>query len=118
YRTQYDPKTWDRLVTALSQLNVADRVNLLSDTWALVQSNRSPFALYTGLVAKLPRSTDLPQWDQVINVFTYINRLLVDQPGRDKFQQYARSVLRPVFDQVGWDAAPDEPPNTATLRGN
>jgi aminopeptidase N len=117
YRTQYDPKTWDRLVGALSQLSLGDRVNLLSDAWALVQSNRSPFAIYTGLVAKLPDSADLPQWDQVSTVVSYIDRLLIDQPGRHKFQQYARSVLRPVFDQIGWDSKPDEPPNIATLRG-
>jgi aminopeptidase N len=118
YRTQYDPKTWDHLLASLPQLSVADRVNLLSDTWALVQANRSPLAMYTGLVAKLPRSADLPQWDQVMTAFIYTDQLLVGQPGRDKFQQYARRVLRPLFDDIGWDAKDGEPPNAATFRAH
>ncbi|HEY4282926.1 MAG TPA: M1 family metallopeptidase [Chthoniobacterales bacterium] len=116
YRTQYDPRTWDSLIASLAQLNLADRVNLLSDTWALVQANRAPLIMYTRLIAKLPRSPELPQWDQVISVFDYINRLLVGQPGRNEFQEYARSVLRPIFDQLGWEPRPDESPNTGTLR--
>jgi aminopeptidase N len=71
-----------------------------------------------GLVAKLPNAPDLAQWDQVMNVFDYINRLLINQPIRDKFQIYALSVLGPVFDELGWDPKADESPNTATLRGN
>src|SRR5438045_6544498 len=101
---------------ALPQLSVADRVNLLGDTWAMVQANRSPLGMYTGLVAKLPPSADLSQWDQVMTVFSYIDRLLIGQPGRDKFQQYARAVFRPLFYQIGWDEKNGEPANTPTLR--
>src|SRR5207248_7959914 len=102
-------RTWDQLLASLAQLSLADRVNLLGDTWALVQANRAPLAMYITLVSKLPRSTDLAQWDQVILALDYVNRLLVGQAGRDKFQQYARSVLRPVFDQVGSEAKGGEP---------
>ena len=118
YRALYDPRTWDGLVGSLAQLSLADRVNLLSDTWALIQANRAPLAMYTGLVAKLPGSPDLPQWDQVIYVFDFINRLFVGQPGRNQFQEYARSVLRPIFDQLGWEPKPDESSNAGTLRGS
>ena len=118
YRAQYDPRSWDNLTGAIDKLTLADRVNLLSDTWALVQANRAPFSMYTALVKKLPRSPDMAQWDEVINVFDYIDCLLVGQPGRDKFKEYGRAVLRPVFDQLGWDPKSGEPVNTATLRGS
>jgi len=118
YRVQYDPKSWDQLVGVLDQLSLADRVNLLSDTWALVQANRAPLATFIRLVSELPSTIELPQWDQVMTAFDYIDRLLVGRPEREKFQQYARSVLRPVFDRVAWDAKADEATNTATLRGN
>jgi len=118
YRAQYDPQAWDNLTGAIEKLTLADRVNLLSDTWALVEANRAPFSMFTALVKKLPRSPDMAQWDEVITVFDYINRLLLGQPGRDKFQEYGRAVLRPVFDQLGWDPKTDEPVSAATLRGN
>ncbi|HJT81209.1 MAG TPA: M1 family metallopeptidase [Chthoniobacterales bacterium] len=118
YRVQYDPRTWDQLVGSFERLSLADRVNLLNDAWALVQANRAPLSMYTSLVAKLPPLTELPQWDQVMNIFDQVDQLLIGQPGRDMFQQYARSILKPIFDQVGWDAKPDESSNTATLRAH
>ncbi len=118
YRAQYDPRSWDLLVASLSDLKVPDRVNLLSDSWALVQADRAPVSMYFGLVEKLPQSIDLAQWDQVVNVVEFINRILVDQPVREQFRQYARSILRPIFDKLGWDPKPDEPPDQSTLRGS
>jgi aminopeptidase N len=118
YRAQYDTRTWDLLVASLSELSLADRVNLLSDAWALVQANRAPLSMYIGLITKLPHTSDLGQWDQVMNVFDFINRLLINDPVREKFQSYGRLVLRPVFNELGWDPKGEEPPNTGTLRGH
>jgi aminopeptidase N len=118
YRAQYDPTMWDRLVASLNELGPADRVNLVGDTWALVQSNRAPLAMFTRLVGKLPRAAELPQWQEVMTAFDYIDRLLVRQPSREPFREYVRATLRPVFDQLGWDPTPDEAVNLATLRAS
>ena len=40
YRVQYDESSWKALLSALAKLNVEDRVNLLSDSWALTEANR------------------------------------------------------------------------------
>jgi len=118
YRVQYDPASWDLLLGSLADLDVQERVNLLSDSWALVQADRAPMSIYLGLINKLPHSTELAQWDQIINVFDFINRLLIGQPEREKFQQYARSILRPVFEELGWEPKSPEAPNVLTLRGS
>ncbi|MBX6326528.1 MAG: ERAP1-like C-terminal domain-containing protein [Chthoniobacterales bacterium] len=119
YRVEYDQRSWDRLLQALSRLSVADRVNLLCDAWALVQANRAPVSLYFGLVEKLPASTELAEREQIINVLEYINRLLVGAPMREKFQAYARSLLRPTFEALGWETKSDaEPPTARTLRAS
>src|SRR4029434_2055028 len=46
YRVEYDQPSWKLLLKALPELGVADRVNLLSDAWALVQANRAPVSQY------------------------------------------------------------------------
>src|SRR5207249_3689951 len=46
YRVEYDELSGKLLLGALKDLDVEDRVNLLSDSWALVQANRAPIALY------------------------------------------------------------------------
>ncbi len=118
YRVQYDDASWELLLASLGKLNVEDRVNLLSDAWALVQANRTPIPLYFGLVEKLPRSTELAEREQIMNVLDYLNRLLVGSPERQKFQQYARSILRPTFDTLGWDPKADEPVKITNLRAS
>jgi aminopeptidase N len=118
YRVQYDDFSWDLLLQVLPNLGVEDRVNLLSDAWALVQANRAPVSLYFGLVEKLPASTELAEREQLINVLDFINRLLISSPERKQFQPYARSLLRPTFDRLGWEPKADEPPAAGNLRAS
>ena len=66
----------------------------MSDAWALVQAGRAPVSLYFGLVEKLPASTDLAEREQIINVLDFVNGLLVGSSERERFQRYARSLLR------------------------
>src|SRR5207237_10660226 len=118
YRVQYDESSWKALLGALAKLNVEDRVNLLSDSWALVQANRVDISLYLDLVAKLPRGHELAERDQIVNTFDYINRLLIGDPVRERFQAYARTILRPMFDELDWDPKKDQPPNDSLLRAS
>jgi aminopeptidase N len=101
YRVEYDEPSWNLLVQALPKIGLEDRVNLLSDWWALVGANRAPVSRYFGLVEKLPSSTELAERGQIINVVDFVNGLLVGNPEREKFQRYARSLLRPTFDSLG-----------------
>ena len=118
YRVEYDEASWKLLLGALKNLGVEDRVNLLSDAWGLVQANRAPIGLYFELVEKLPASTDLAEREQIIHVLDFINRLLSGSSEQEKFQRYARSLLRPTFDAVGWETKPDEKAATANLRAS
>ena len=118
YRVQYDERSWQLILQALSRLGVEDRVNLMSDVWALVQAGRAAVPLYFGLVGKLPASTDLAEREQIIEVFEFINRLLIDSPTRQAFQRYARSVLNPTFAVLGWEPKPNEPSNAGRLRAS
>jgi aminopeptidase N len=118
YRVEYDELSWKLLLGALKNLGVEDRVNLLSDTWALVQASRAPIALYFELVEKLPASTEMAEREQIIHVLDFIDRLLMGNSEQEKFQRYARSLLRPTFEAVGWEAKPDEQSATGNLRAS
>jgi aminopeptidase N len=118
YRVEYDEPSWILLLQALPKLGVEDRVNLLSDAWALVQADRAPVSLYFELVEKLSPSTEIAQREQIINVLDFINGLPVGNPEREKFQRYARSLLRPIFETLSWDPKQGEPPTTGNLRAS
>ena len=118
YRIEYDGPSWNLLLGSLADLSVEDRINLLSDAWASVQANRAALSLYLGLVEKLPASTELAEREQIINVFDFINSLLIGHAEREKFQGYARSLLRPSFDALGWSPKAGEPANAGNLRAS
>ena len=84
----------------------------------MVQADRAPVSLYLGLVEKLPTKTELAEREQIMLVFDFINRLLANDPKRAEFQKYARSILRPSFDEVGWEPKSGEPVKIALLRGS
>jgi aminopeptidase N len=118
YRVEYDAPSWKLLLEALPKLDVEDRVNLLSDAWAITYARCEPISLYFGLVEKLPSSTDLAEREQIIDVLESINRLLIGSPQLEKFQHYARSLLRPTFEALGWEPKAGEPPSTGRLRAS
>ncbi len=116
YRVQYDDASWALLMAQVPRMGEADRVNLLNDAWALNKAERKPLALYLGLLDPVLKDDQIAVYDQVIDTFTFINRLLVGDPIRPQFQQYARGLLRSAFDRVGWEVKPGEPYKTSALR--
>jgi aminopeptidase N len=118
YRVEYDSASWDLLVAQVGRLSEADRVNLLIDAWALVEADRAPLSHYLGLVDRVVSDDQVAVYDQIINTLAFINRLLAGDPARPRFQQYARAILRPAFDRVGWDAKPSEASQTMILRAS
>src|SRR6476469_5556873 len=116
YRVEYDDRSWELLLKALPKLGVEDRVNLMSDAWALVEAGRAPVSLYFGLIEKLPASTDLAEREQIISVLDFVNGLLLGSSECEEFQRYAQSLLRPTFATLGWAPKMNEPPNAGRLR--
>jgi aminopeptidase N len=116
YRVDYDAASWRLVEKELSTLSEADRVNLLSDAWALVEANRKPLGHYFDLLEKLSDRDELAVVNVAVDNFDFINGLLAGTSEREKFQQYARSVLQPAFDRVGWEAKAGEPVKAGFLR--
>jgi aminopeptidase N len=118
YRVDYDEASWKLLLAAIPGMNVPDKVNLLSDAWAFVQAGRRPFSFYTDLIGRLSASTALPELEQIINAFDFINHLLAGAPEQERFQTYARTVLRPTLDALGLEPTLGEQINVSLLRAS
>ena len=116
YRTRYDPATLGALTAVIEQMAPADRLNLLSDYWALLEAGTVSPADYFGLVQGVAGDNQRAVWRAVTRVFLDIDRLERGLPGRLAFQAYARAILGTVFQRVGWDPAPNETEDTAMLR--
>jgi aminopeptidase N len=105
YRVEYGPVSRAALAKSLPQMSAADRVNFLADSWAMVAAGRAEPPSYLALVETIGADDRRPVWDQVIGVFTTLNRLSRDRAERPAVQRYARATLRPVFDRLGWEGS-------------
>jgi aminopeptidase N len=117
YRVQYDTAMYAALTHAIERLAPADRAGLLGDTWGLVEAGRVAPSVFFELADRLSGDDNRAVANEIIGALTRIDHLQWGRPERAAFDAYARALLRPLFDRLGWDAAPSEPADQALLRG-
>jgi hypothetical protein len=115
YRVSYGP-AWYQKVKAAA-LPPADQLNLLSDTWAMVEAGRLSATNYLALVEELRNVRTRAVWSHMLGTLSLLDGLEINQPGRMKFQQYACWLLEPQWQRLGWSPRPSEPAGDALLRG-
>jgi aminopeptidase N len=116
FRTQYDPATLAVDTAAFGTLPDADRIVLLDDQWALVDAGKAPLGTYLALASGMGSNLDARAWEQIAGSLRVIEHGERGSPGHDAFAAYARSVLKPAADQLGWDARAGETPAVQSLR--
>jgi aminopeptidase N len=116
YRVEYDAKNLAALTAGYAALPTADRVNLLSDQWALVAGARAQLAGYLDLTRHLGDESDYVVWQDVIARLRELDNLARGLPVRASFRQYAIKLLAPVFARTGWDPQANESVQTMLLR--
>ncbi len=116
YRVLYAPELLARLEQQITRFPAADRLNLLDDGWAMVEAGRSPATHYLALARSLGHETTYAVWDQIIFTFSLLDGLEQGRLGRAAFQEYARKLLRPQFERLGWEPKAGEPDNDVLLR--
>ena len=104
YRVEYGPRSRAALAPALARMTPEDRLDFIADGWALVEAARAAPSSYLALIENLAADDRRAVWEQVINTLTRLDRLAQGRPERPALQKYARAILHPVFDQLGWEA--------------
>ena len=116
YRVQYDPATLALNTRGLSAVPDGDRIALLDDQWALVQSRAAPLASYLALAERMGGDLDTRAWQQITATLGTIEYDERGSVGHDAFTAYARSIVKPLETRLGWQSKPGETPNLQQLR--
>ena len=116
YRAEYDDATLAATTRGFASLPAGDRIALLDDQWALVESGAAPLPTYLRLASAMGSDLNERAWNQVVGALNTIEYAERGGPGHDAFVDYAQSLLRPVFGKLGWDGRPGEAPGTQRLR--
>jgi aminopeptidase N len=116
YRVAYDDATFALNRSRFGSLPDADKIALLDDEWALAQTNAAPLPSYLALASSMGGDLDARAWTQITEALGTLEQLERGTPGHDAYAAYARGVIRPVFDRLGWDATANEDPTTDDVR--
>jgi len=118
YRTAYDDDTLRTDTASFGTIRWGDRIALLDDQWALVEAGARALPSYLGLVEAMGSDINERAWSQVTEALGAIEYDERGTPGHDAFAAYARRIVRPVADRLGWQEMPDEAPGIRKLRRN
>jgi aminopeptidase N len=122
FRVLYEPALFSDLLKNVSQLPEGDRINLLVDTWAFVESGNIQASAYLELLDKLIRDDSFSLWksalgnDNAMGGVKIIDRLEQGQPGRESYQRYICSLFGPKLQALGWEENADEDFETRQMR--
>ena len=117
YRVAYAPALFHDILQHIAELPDADRLNLLSDSWAMVEGKRSSITNYFFLADSLRNDPTYAIWNQILTALYLIDDLEENQPARAAFQEYVRRLLQPQFQRLGWKPHSGEAVTDALLRG-
>jgi aminopeptidase N len=122
FRVSYEPALFSELERNALDLPESDRVNLVTDTWATVESGDTPAFTYFELLEGLSRDDSYAVWQSIIGFertigpLKLVNRLEQDQPGRAKYENYVCTLLGQKLAQLTWDEQAGEPIEKRLLR--
>lgn len=116
YRVRYDAATLALDTRQFNRLPDGDRIALLDDQWALVQTKAAPLPSYLALASAMGDDADTRAWLQISTALSSIVESLRGDSARLAFTAYARALVQPLASRLGWNARAGESPDTQRLR--
>jgi len=102
---------------AETDLTPAERIFLLSDSWASVRVGQQPIGDYLALAEGLQTDRTRAVLEQMAAQVNYISEYLVTDQDRDAYEQWVRKLFSPLAKELGWSPKPGESDETKELRG-
>lgn len=121
YRVAYSDELWNPLVDAVKhgELSAIDRIGLLDDSMALAKAGyiKTSQALDMIKAQETDKEFDGNVWSVVIGNLNSLAHILEnDAGGKKQLAVFARKMLRPVADKLGWKKLPQEEHTDTLLR--
>ncbi|MDO8515899.1 MAG: ERAP1-like C-terminal domain-containing protein, partial [bacterium] len=98
-------------------LSAVDRYGILSDALALTRAGKMSSSELLSLLSAYAEETDHTVWTSVLGALNAIADILTETPDEERFNAFARSLLRPIVDKLGWESLEGESHTTTLLRG-
>jgi len=119
YRVEYAAADLRRVIAGFARLAPADRVALLSDSFALAQAGRLPFTTYVDLLSALPRVTDASRgtlFSMAMQSMHFLDVTMQGTPAQPRIRAAGRALLAPALARLGWQPRAGEDDEDTSLR--
>lgn len=116
FRSNYDDATMAANVKDFGSMRNGDRIALLDDQWALVKSGKQNVAGFFNLASAMGTEQNLRAWQIITEALGDIEHAERGTPGYDNYVAYARSIVKPLANQLGWEPKAGETPGIQRLR--
>lgn len=117
-RVRYAAEPHAALVANYAKLDLADRLGMLGDDYALARSGDQDFALYAATLDGVPTDASPLEWAMVSGQLGGLAGLYADTPLQERLNALAIRKLGPVLARIGYEAQPGEAPLVTNLREN
>jgi aminopeptidase N len=97
-------------------LTPAERIVLLSDSWAAVRVGEQQIGDYLALAEGLKSDRTRAVLEALTGQLDYIGEKLVTDADRASYEHWVRRLLAPAAQELGWSAKPGEGDETKELR--
>jgi aminopeptidase N len=117
FRTAYAPALLRAMAPDVeSHLTPAERVSLVDDEWALVRAARHTAADFLSLAAGYRGERSSGVLVQLDEPLRFIGEHLTTDATRERYQRFVRSLLRPLYDELGIAASASDTDDRRALR--
>lgn len=122
YPVNYDPCNWKMLAQFLQGPNretipVLTRAKLLHDSWNLAYAGELCFGIALNMTLFLKEERNHVVWQPVFTMIDHIGRRIEGSDVYLKFEAYVRTLLKPLYLEVGETAQAGEPSWKTHMRG-
>jgi puromycin-sensitive aminopeptidase len=108
YRVAYDADGLAAIAARVPSLPPAERIQLLSDQWALVRASEAEISAFLDLVTRYGGEQDYAVLDELVGRLAVIEHRLLADGDRLRFAALVVTLFGPLLAEAGWDAAPGE----------
>jgi aminopeptidase N len=118
FRTQYSATGLSRIIASYAALSSDDQLGVLNDGSALALAGQAPMQALLDLTAKFPIDADPVVSSALVSWLKQLDHVYDGLATQSAFRAYARRVVNPIFERVGWQSKPGEADNVALLRSD
>ncbi|HZU29468.1 MAG TPA: M1 family metallopeptidase [Candidatus Angelobacter sp.] len=103
---------------AEKELNVAERIALVEDLWAMARAGKEPVGVFLDTARALQAEHSRPVINFLANHLTTIEHSLVPEQKQEEYRDFVRRQFTPLAKETGWTGAANDSDEQKALRAS